>query len=61
MSSPETIQSLVNFCLIQLHLIEERKKRLNKELLDCKIQEEYLTGIVESLQVDSPALGANAD
>ena len=56
MTSSETIRSLLNFCLIQLHLLEERKKKLTKELLDCKIQEEYLAEIVEKLQ-DEPMGG----
>ena len=56
MTSPETIRSLLNFCLIQLHLLEERKKKLPKEILACKIQEEYLAEIVEKLQ-DEPMGG----
>ena len=50
MISKGTLHTLLNFCLIQLHLLEERKKKLRKELLDCKVQEEYLTDIVKHLQ-----------
>ena len=37
-----------NFCLIQLQILKDREDRLRKEILDCKIQTEYLTSIISS-------------
>jgi len=39
------------FCLIQLEILKGREQRLRKEILDCKIQTEYLTSVLT--QVDS--------
>jgi len=38
------------FCLIQLQVLKDREQRLRKELLDCKIQSEYLTSVLEEME-----------
>tara|TARA_A100001515_G_scaffold103132_1_gene83743 strand:+ start:872 stop:1045 length:174 start_codon:yes stop_codon:yes gene_type:complete len=43
-------KSVLNFCLIQLEIIKEREMRVRKELLDCKIQKEFLTDTVRNLR-----------
>ena len=42
-------QKVANFCLVQLQLLKEREKRLREELLDCKIQTEFLLETVKDL------------
>jgi hypothetical protein len=37
---------IINFCNIQLSIIEEKETRLRKEILDCKIQKEFLTSVL---------------
>jgi hypothetical protein len=37
---------IINFCNIQLSIIEERETKLRKEILDCKIQKEFLTSVL---------------
>jgi len=50
-------QQLITFCQIQLAIVAERQERLRKDLLDCKIQNEFLTEILsvltEEVEVDS--------
>ncbi len=41
-----------NFCLIQLQIIKQRTERLRKEMLDCKIQTEFLSDLLDSLDGD---------
>ena len=41
--SDSTTEQMKNFCMIQLQIKKEREMRLRKELLDCKIQHEFLT------------------
>jgi len=43
MTTEETLKQLITFCQIQLAIIAEREERLQKELLDCRIQNEFLT------------------
>jgi len=50
MNPDETLNSMLNFCLIQIQVLAERKERLRKELLNCKIQEEYLSSVLDTLQ-----------
>ena len=40
---------VVNFCLVQLQILKEREKRLREELLDCKIQTEFLLETVKDI------------
>ena len=44
------VATVRHFCLIQLEIIKDRKKRLQKELLDCTIQEEFLTETLGALE-----------
>ena len=43
------VQTVKNFCIIQLQILQEKKDTLRKELLNCKIQEEFLTKTIEDL------------
>lgn len=43
------IKTIKNFCLIQLQILQDKKETLRKELLNCKIQEEFLTKTIEDL------------
>ena len=43
------IESVKNFCVIQLEILNQREERLRTEILDCKIQKEFLTSLLEDL------------
>ena len=45
----EEAAKVLNFCQIQLALIAERELNLHKEILDCKIQQEFLTTTIAEL------------
>mgnify|MGYP003129907285 CR=1 FL=1 len=40
---------IINFCNIQLSIVEEKENRLRKEILDCKIQKEFLTSVLSDV------------
>jgi len=40
---------IINFCNIQLTIIEEKENKLRKEILDCKIQKEFLSGVLSDV------------
>ena len=40
---------IVNFCQIQLAIVRDKENSLRKELLDLKIQKEFLTQTITSL------------
>ena len=42
-------QAMINFCMIQLQIIKDREKHLRNELLNCKIQEEFLTDTLKKI------------
>ncbi len=42
-------QKIKNFCLIQLQLLSQKEKDLRKQILDCKIQKEFLSGLLSDL------------
>ena len=42
-------QKVVSFCLVQLQILKQRERRLREELLDCKIQTEFLLETVKDL------------
>ena len=48
-------QTLRQFCLIQMQILTERESRLRKEILDCKIQQEYLTQVLSETDGVSPS------
>lgn len=37
------------FCSIQLEILKEREISLRKEILDCKIQKEFLENMLQNL------------
>jgi len=41
-----------NFCMIQLQLLQDRELKLRKEILDCKIQREFLSKTLEELTTE---------
>ena len=45
------IESVRQFCLIQLQVMKNKKSRLRKEIQDCEIQEEFLTQILLDLEI----------
>tara|TARA_B100000029_G_C17330191_1_gene871393 strand:+ start:452 stop:643 length:192 start_codon:yes stop_codon:yes gene_type:complete len=49
----DPIESVKNFCVIQLEILNQREERLRKEILDCKIQKEFLTSLLEDLNEDN--------
>ena len=42
-------ETVKQFCMIQLQLLKDRKDSLRKELLNCKIQEEFLLKTIDDL------------
>lgn len=42
-------QQVLAFCQIQLAINEDREQRLRKDLMDCKIQKEFLTQTMVAL------------
>ena len=49
----EQIKIVKNFCMIQLQILQDKKDTLRKELLNCKIQEEFLTQTLQALDGSS--------
>jgi hypothetical protein len=45
-------ETIRGFCLIQLQVLKDRVSKLRKEILNCKIQEEFLTKTIEDLSSD---------
>ena len=43
-------QKIKNFCLIQLQLLNDKEKDLRKQILDCKIQKEFLASILSDIE-----------
>tara|TARA_B100000131_G_scaffold311223_1_gene343828 strand:- start:4543 stop:4701 length:159 start_codon:yes stop_codon:yes gene_type:complete len=46
-------QKIKSFCLIQLQLLSDKEKELRKQILDCKIQKEFLTSILVDIEEDN--------
>jgi hypothetical protein len=44
---------IINFCQIQLAIVQEKENSLRKELLDCKIQKEFLTQTIINLSTEN--------
>lgn len=44
-----TKKNIFQFCNIQLQVLKDREEKLRRELLDCKIQREFLTAMIEEL------------
>ena len=45
------IESVRQFCLIQLQVMKNKKLRLRKEIQNCEIQEEFLTQVLLDLEI----------
>tara|TARA_R100000008_G_scaffold802_1_gene655 strand:- start:4847 stop:5005 length:159 start_codon:yes stop_codon:yes gene_type:complete len=43
-------QKILDFCAIQLEIIKQRESNLRKEILDCKIQTEFLVDLIEEIK-----------
>ena len=44
----KSVQEKINtFCTIQLEILKDKETSLRKELLECKIQREFLEGMVQ--------------
>jgi len=41
---------IINFCNIQLQIMTEKENNLRKEILDCKIQREFLTEVLVNIE-----------
>jgi FtsZ-binding cell division protein ZapB len=48
------INSITQFCLIQLEILKTRENRLRKELQDCNIQREFLSQTLQNLGREEP-------
>lgn len=48
MKKPST--QILDFCRIQLTLIAEREERLRKEIVDCKLQREFMMHMIEATE-----------
>lgn len=44
------LDKVLNFCRIQLTIVYNREQALRKELIDCKIQKEFLIETIASLE-----------
>tara|TARA_R110002020_G_scaffold243480_4_gene456990 strand:+ start:122 stop:277 length:156 start_codon:yes stop_codon:yes gene_type:complete len=44
-------EKVKHFCLIQLQILKDRESRLRKDLLDCKIQKEFLESLISDLSI----------
>ena len=42
---------LLDFCFIQLQIVKERERMLRKQILDCKIQQEFLESTIEEINI----------
>ena len=45
-------KKIMDFCLIQVQVLKEKQNRIRKELLDCKIQHEFFSSMIEELLGD---------
>tara|TARA_R110002020_G_scaffold74330_1_gene190261 strand:+ start:1349 stop:1522 length:174 start_codon:yes stop_codon:yes gene_type:complete len=48
-----TRKKLFDFCAIQLEILKDREERLRKEILNCKIQKEFLEGMLKEIKKDN--------
>jgi len=45
-------QKILDFCIIQLEILKQRESNLRKEILDCKIQNEFLSSLIKELKTE---------
>ena len=46
----DPIHVIQTFCMIQLEILRERETKLRKEIMECKIQKEFLESVIENLR-----------
>ncbi len=42
-------KKVLDFCLIQVQVLKDKQDKLRKEILDCKIQSEFLSSMIGEL------------
>jgi len=50
----ELKEQIINFCNIQFQIMDEKENKLRKEILDCKIQKEFLSSILSDIHKKYP-------
>lgn len=50
------VESVTQFCLIQLEILKTREIRLRKEIQDCTIQREFLSQVLRDLGESPPPI-----
>ena len=45
-----TNTKMLEFCLIQMEVTKDRESTLRKQLLNCKIQSEFLSSMIRDLE-----------
>tara|TARA_E500000331_G_scaffold228278_1_gene218427 strand:+ start:185 stop:349 length:165 start_codon:yes stop_codon:yes gene_type:complete len=45
----DTEKKVYDFCKIQIQILNEREKSIRKELMDCKIQQEFIMSLLSDL------------
>jgi|TARA_R100001244_G_C5152920_1_gene129932 hypothetical protein len=49
----QSVSSLVRqFCMIQLQVLKDKEKKLRKEILDSKMQREFLESMLVKIEED---------
>ena len=43
---------MLDFCTIQIEILKDREEKLRREILDCKIQKEFLTEMIQQITKD---------
>ncbi len=49
-------QKILDFCIIQLEILKQRESNLRKEILDCKIQTEFLSNLIREIKLEEKNL-----
>tara|TARA_R110001592_G_scaffold252944_1_gene515761 strand:+ start:924 stop:1091 length:168 start_codon:yes stop_codon:yes gene_type:complete len=49
----DTEKRVYDFCKIQIQILSEREKHIRKELLDCKIQQEFIMSLLNDLSLEN--------
>jgi hypothetical protein len=44
-----SVESITQFCLIQLEILRTREIRLRRDIQDCNIQREFLSQVLEDI------------
>ena len=43
---------IFDFCKIQVQILSEREKTIRKDLMDCKIQQEFIMSLIGDLSTE---------